>query len=339
MSDRQLPTLRDRIRGSLFGLAVSDALGAPVEFKKRGTFEPVTGFRYIETFGMPPGTWTDDTSMTLCLAQSLIDTQGTFTPQNTLRNYIKWYREGYLSGADYCFDIGMATRRALEIWERWFKTGEGVLGEGEGDVRGHESGLGEIKVTLDKVDYCGNGSLMRSSPIPLVYSHSLSSVSTNAVISSNITHPHQANTEACLAYTTLIARALHGRSKTDLAHELGNWEFKTKDLKKRFEEMKAVGDWEGRSSDSIKSTGWVVDTLEASCWAFFSTEGFEEGALRAVNLGDDADTVGAVYGALAGAYYGIDAIPKEWMEGLVKKEVVGKIADGLVELAEKKVPS
>jgi ADP-ribosyl-[dinitrogen reductase] hydrolase len=89
--------------------------------------------------------------MSLCLAQSLIDTRGAFTPQNTLRNFVQWYREGYLSGADYCFDIGMATRRALEIWERWFEVGGGYLGEGEGDVKGHEEGLDEIKAAFGGV--------------------------------------------------------------------------------------------------------------------------------------------------------------------------------------------
>jgi ADP-ribosyl-[dinitrogen reductase] hydrolase len=206
-------------------------------------------------------------------------------------------------------------------------------------------------------EYCGNGSLMRASPIPLVYSHSLSTAYTHAMLSSDLTHPNPVNTEACLAYTMLITRALHGWSKADLARELGNWEFRTMNLKKRFEGMKAVGDWEMKDEDSIKSTGWVVDTLEASCWAFFSTNDFREGALKVVNLGeplplniftegllvlcigpgDDADTVGAIYGALAGAYYGFNAIPKEWVEGLVKREVVGQIADGLIELAEKEV--
>ena len=127
---------------------------------------------------------------------------------------------------------------------------------------------------------------MRASPIPLIYSHSLSTAYTNAALSSNLTHPNPANTEACLAYTMLIAHALRGWSKTDLAHELGNWEFKTENLRKRLEGMKAVGDWEARVEDSIKSTGWVVDTLEASCWAFFSTNGFKEGALKVVNLGE-----------------------------------------------------
>ncbi|KAI9773231.1 MAG: hypothetical protein M1839_002193 [Geoglossum umbratile] len=335
MSDQSPPALGDRIRGSIFGLAITDALGSPVEFKKRGTFEPVTGFRYAGTFGMPAGTWTDDTSMSLCLAQSLIDTRGTFTPQNVLRNFIRWYSEGYLSAADYCFDIGNGTRTALGIWERWFKVGGGYLGDSEGDVKGHEKGLEEIKIVLSGENCCGNGSLMRASPIPLVYSHSLPTVHAHATTSSNLTHPHPANADACLAYSTLIARALRGAPKADLARELGSWEFKTKDLKKRFEGMKTVGDWEGRAEAGIKSTGWVVDTLEASCWAFFSTGSFEEGALKVVNLGDDADTVGAIYGALAGAYYGVNAIPKAWMEGLVKKEVVGAIANGLVELAEK----
>ncbi|KAH0565499.1 hypothetical protein GP486_001108 [Trichoglossum hirsutum] len=203
MSYQDLPALSSRIRGSLFGLAVTDALGGPAEFHMRGTFEQVVGYRYNEISDLPPGTWSDDTSMTLCLAQSLIDSHGTFVPQDSLRKYIRWYREGYLSAIDRCFDIGMTTRRALAIWERHFAAGGGFLGEREMDERGHEEGLAEVK------------------------------------------------------------RALSGKAS------------------------------------------------------------------------DDADTVGAIYGALAGAYYGVDAIPKEWIEGLMKKEVVGRIADGVVDLADK----
>ncbi|KAH0545488.1 hypothetical protein FGG08_000489 [Glutinoglossum americanum] len=335
MLHQQSPPLGDRIRGSLFGLAIADALGAPVEFQKRGTFEPVVGYRHNETFDTPPGTWTDDTSMTLCLAQSLIDTSGTFTPQDAVRKYLRWYREGYLSSIDECFDIGMATRRAMEIWWRFFRVGGGFLGEGEMDVKGHEEGLEEIKKALGGKECCGNGSLMRASPIALLYFRSLPTACAHAATSSTLTHPHPANTEACIVYTLLLIRALHGAPKPEIASELGAWKFQDKDLKERFEGCKTVEDWGRRSEEGIRSSGWVVDTLEAACWAFFSTDGFEEGALRVVNLGDDADTVGAVYGALGGAHYGVDAIPKEWMEGLAKREVIEKIAEGVAELAER----
>lgn len=106
-----------RIRGSFYGVAVVDALGGPVEFRRRGTFPPVTGFRYNSNFDLAPGTWTDDTSMTLCLAQSLVEREGNFVVHDQIRKYVKWKEEGYMSATGTCFDIGNATRQSLSIWK------------------------------------------------------------------------------------------------------------------------------------------------------------------------------------------------------------------------------
>ena len=105
-----------RIRGSLYGIAVVDALGGPVEFHRRGTFAPVISFRFNANFGLKPGTWTDDTSTLLCLAQSLVDTEGKFTIHDQIRKYVNWYDDGYMSATGKCFDIGNATRQSLDIW-------------------------------------------------------------------------------------------------------------------------------------------------------------------------------------------------------------------------------
>ncbi|MCJ1449955.1 hypothetical protein MMC28_000283, partial [Mycoblastus sanguinarius] len=111
-----MTTQSSRIRGSLYGVAVVDALGGPVEFHRRGTFTPIASYRYNRNFGLAPGTWTDDTSMTLCLAQSIIDRDGKFCLHDQIRKYVKWWEEGYMSATGKCFDIGNATRQALEIW-------------------------------------------------------------------------------------------------------------------------------------------------------------------------------------------------------------------------------
>lgn len=123
-------SLPSRIRGSLYGVATVDALGGPVEFHSRGTFPPVTSFRHNPNFNLAPGTWTDDTSMTLCLAQSLVDTHGVFVARDQIKKYIAWYDDGYMSATGKCFDIGMATRTALTIWRDFFYAGRG--GEGKG---------------------------------------------------------------------------------------------------------------------------------------------------------------------------------------------------------------
>jgi ADP-ribosyl-[dinitrogen reductase] hydrolase len=127
---------------------------------------------------------------------------------------------------------------------------------------------------------------MRASPFGLIYSYSLPTAHVHVATSSALTHPHPTNTEACVAYTTILFRALHGTPKPDIARELGSWEFRDADLRRRFEGCNVVEDWERRREDGIRSSGWVVDTFEAVCWAFFSTSNFAEGALRAVNLGE-----------------------------------------------------
>ncbi len=116
-------TTSSRIRGSLYGAAIVDALGGPVEFRRRGTFRLVTGFRYNSNFDLAPGTWTDDTSMTLCLAQSLVEREGRFVVYDQIRKYVQWMEEGYMSANGKCFDVGMATREALGIWKECMASG------------------------------------------------------------------------------------------------------------------------------------------------------------------------------------------------------------------------
>ncbi|BCS23220.1 ADP-ribosylglycohydrolase family protein [Aspergillus puulaauensis] len=325
------PTVASRIKGSIFGVAVVDALGGPVEFHARGSFEPVTDFQHNATFGVPPGTWTDDTSMTLCLAKSLIDSKGQFVAQAAIRNYIEWHENGYLSATDNCFDVGIGTTRALKIWKTYFEQSPGVKKD---DPVGHEGGQPAIDKALKREYSCGNGSLMRISPIGLVYFRDMDEALYNAAASSNATHPYPTCAECCVIYTKLIVRALNGASKEDLAQEVVSTEFKDTKLKQQLSRYTSLQDWQATDEDVIKSSGYVVSTLDAALWSFFTTSTFESGALRAVNLGDDADTVGAVYGGLAGAFYGLGAIPSGWVAGLQKREVVDEIASGLVSLSQ-----
>ncbi|KAL3457920.1 putative ADP-ribosylglycohydrolase [Aspergillus heterothallicus] len=326
----EAPSIQSRIKGSIFGVAVVDALGGPVEFQPRGSFDPVTDFQHNDTFDVPPGTWTDDTSMTLCLAQALIDSKGEFIPQAAIRNYIKWWQNGYLSATNECFDIGSGTIKALTIWLRYFDRSRRLK---EDDPQGHEGGQPEIDKALRREQFCGNGSLMRVTPIALVYYRNMSEALANAAAASDVTHPYPTCAEACTLYTGLLVLALHGTSKASLATHLADAPIKDPKLQARLSQYRSLADWVSQDEDNIKSSGFVVSTLEAALWAFFSTGSFQEGALRAVNLGWDADTVGAVYGGLAGAFYGIEQIPTAWVEGLMRGDVVGGVAEGLVRLA------
>ena len=315
-----------RIRGSLYGVAVCDALGGPVEFCWRGTFPPVTGLQYNPNFNLPPGCWTDDTSMTLCLAQSLIDNKGTFVPGDQVKNYVRWYEQGYMSSIGRCFDIGNATRTALSIWRKYL--------DSKGSVEDVEGGQGAIDKSLKKKIQCGNGSLMRVSPIGLVFHKEPAKAIEYAALSSQVTHPYPTNAEACKMYTMLIAAMFDNLSKSDLASMVAGWQFEDQDLQSRFGKYRDLGSWQEVGAEQISSSGYVVHSLEASLWAFFTTAAFEEGALKVVNLGDDADTVGAIYGGIAGAFYGVESVPQTWLEGLVAKSMVDAVVDGIVALIE-----
>lgn len=178
---------------------------------------------------------------------------------------------------------------------------------------------------------------MRLAPIPLVYHRTPAIALQNAALSSILTHPHPTNTEACQVYTRLITLIFSSSPppKAELATTLATYPFAAGKLRDRFRKYTDLASFAAVGEDGIHSSGYVVSTLEAALWAFFTTDGFREGALKAVNLGYDADTVGAVYGGLAGAFYGVGDVPREWLEGLARRDMVEKVVEGVVKLVEK----
>ena len=296
--DRGIDTL-SRFRGSLLGLAAGDALGTTLEFSPPGSFEPIDGLVGGGPFGLEPGQWTDDTSLALCLAESLVVT-GRLDLVDQLERYVRWYREGHLSSNGRLVDIGNATRAALERFER------------TGDPRGGRKDPATA----------GNGSLMRLAPVPLFFASSEAAASAAAGESSLTTHGAPAAVDACRSYGVLVARAVSGAPKEEV---LARVELEL------VPEVAAVvaGSFREKEPPAIRGGGYVVDSLEAALWAFARSDSFREGALLAVNLGDDADTTGAVYGQLAGAFYGEGGIPAEWRERLALRETIEELADGL----------
>lgn len=281
----------DRCRGALLGLALGDALGVPLEFSKRDV-RTVSGLEGGGPFNLAPGDWTDDTSMACCLAYSLIKCRG-FDPAHQMQCYSDWYRYGAYSPTNDCFDIGNATRAALE---RFLKTGEAYAGS-------------------DAASSAGNGSLMRLAPVPVFYFDSFENAVHYSGLSSQTTHRAIEAIDACRYFGGLIHGALHGVSKEHLLNGLyspieGYWE--AHPLTATIEAI-ALGSYKSKSRNQISSSGYVVHTLEAALWAFHHHDTFRDGVLAAVNLADDSDTVGAVFGQLAGAYYGETALPVEWL--------------------------
>ena len=295
----------NRFLGCLLGLASGDAVGTAVEFSPRGTFAPVTDMTGGGPFGLQAGEWTDDTSMALCLAESLLERKG-FDAHDQMERYCRWRREGYLSSTGVCFDIGSTVATALRKYEM---TGEPF----SGSMDPHTA---------------GNGSLMRLAPIPMYYCEDLDQVAHFSEESSRTTHGAQEAVDGCRLFGVMVALALRGESKEGLlvrGHEIAQ---RGRQFAPRIEQIATSG-YKGKEADEIRGSGYVVESLEAALWCFHGTESFQDAILRAVNLGDDADTTAAVCGQIAGAYYGVGAIPATWLAKLAKKDQIERLADGL----------
>jgi ADP-ribosyl-[dinitrogen reductase] hydrolase len=306
--------VRDRCRGALLGLAVGDALGTTVEFKAPGTFKPITDLVGGGQFGLEPGQWTDDTSMALCLAESLIEKRG-FDPKDQMDRYGRWWKEGYLSSTGTCFDIGVTVRTALA---HYLQTGEPFAGSTDPFA-------------------AGNGSLMRLAPVVLAFRRNVELAIRNAGDSSRTTHAAPTTIDACRYFAGLLLGALEGRSKKELFSSFfypdpDEQYWKRHPLSPEIAEI-ANGSFKQKQPPAIIGNGFVVRSLEAALWAFYHSDSFRDGALRAVNLGNDADTTGAIYGQLAGAFYGLNAIPVEWIERLTMCDFIRERADALFDFS------
>jgi ADP-ribosyl-[dinitrogen reductase] hydrolase len=291
----------DRFRGSLLGLAVGDAVGTTVEFQRRGSFPPVTDMVGGGPFHLKPGQWTDDTSMALCLAISLVTRRG-FDPVDQMSRYRDWYQNGYLSSTGICFDIGNTVRIALE---RYMRTGDPFSG------------------STDPYS-AGNGSLMRLAPVPMFYFSDRKQAIHFAGESSRTTHGARECVEACQLFAEMLYSALSSRSKDDILFHttVSLTAAKIRDI--------ASGTYRQKSADQIQGTGYVIKSLEAALWCFYQTDTFETAILQAANLGDDADTTAAICGQIAGAYYGESDIPVKWLDHLWMRDEITDLADSLL---------
>ena len=299
---------QQRYQGCLMGLAVGDAVGTTVEFKSRGSFPPVDDMVGDGPFRLNPGEWTDDTSMALCLADSLVASGG-FDAADQMDRYVRWWRDGYMSSTGSCFDIGNATRDALG---RYRETGEPFAG------------------STDPYS-AGNGSLMRLAPAPLFFASDPERAIRMSGESSCTTHGATTCIDACRYFGGLLVGTVQGLDKATLlslryAPVAGLWE--REPLCAEIDEI-AGGSFKDKEPPAIVGSGYVVESLEAALWAFHHSTDFRDGCLLAVNLGDDADTTAAIYGQIAGAYYGIDGIPAEWRERVAMGDLIIQLADGL----------
>ncbi|CAF1371036.1 unnamed protein product, partial [Rotaria sordida] len=313
----------NRVKGSMFGMALGDALGAHVEFRPRQYLveHPVQDLQEGGTWGLKKGQFTDDTSMGLCLANSLIARRD-FVPYDQLLRYKWWFRHGYMSSTGQCFDIDSATSQSLREFERHqqsFATKHHISLD-QLDSLSDPDLLAKFDVNCSESGAAGNGALMRLAPVPLFfYQHPTEAIEFSGV-SGIITHGDQKAYDACRYYGALIVAALRGETKTQLLDNnfyLNHkpW-FNNKQLTQEVMNV-AQGSYKkpGGYSDGIRGKGYIIRALEAALWAFcYDGNSFEKGVLDAVNLGDDTDTTAAIYGQLAGAYYGYDKLPQKWVK-------------------------
>lgn len=272
-------------------------------------FDLVTDMTGGGPFKLQAGQWTDDTSLALCLAESL--NEDGYDASSQMAKYVRWWREGYLSSNGRCFDIGMTTRNALADFE---DDGEPYAGE-------------------TSVNAAGNGSLMRLAPVPMYYSMDIEEAIQKSGDSSRTTHGALTCIDACRYYGSLIVKALNGATKEEILSSdcvtFGYFSQEGNELCPEIAEI-AGGSFKVREPPTIVGSGYVVKSLEAALWAFFNTDNFEDAILDAVNLGNDADTTAAICGQLAGAYYGMEGIPNTWLNRLTMSSEIEQMAVNLM---------
>jgi ADP-ribosyl-[dinitrogen reductase] hydrolase len=292
----------NKVFGSIMGLAIGDALGAPVEFKKRGEYSSIEIYQSGGEFNLPAGFWTDDTTLALCILESLIQKDG-FNLTDQMNNFLKWWEYGFLSSTGKCFDIGNTTKAALN---RYKLNGNPLAGL--------------------PTDPATNGALMRLAPVPIFFHHSLSDSIKYSILQTKATHAPIECVEASMLLAYVIYFALSGKNKFEIL-KFTHFEMP---LETRLAELKS-GLYKSKLESEISGSGQAFTTLEAAFYAFFKFDNFLDGLKFVVNLGDDTDTVGAVYGQIAGAYYGINDIPEYYIEKLFEKEMIMNKIEKLLE--------
>lgn len=286
----------DRALGSLLGLAVGDALGTTLEFERRDVRPHHGEITGGGPFRLPAGAWTDDTAMAVAMARSMVN-RGGFEPADVMGEFVRWWREGAHSCTGTCFDIGGTTAASLARFER---TGEPLAGAPDE----HSA---------------GNGALMRLAPVAIATFDDPAQADRLARLSSLTTHGAPQSEDACALFVRLLHEAFAGADP--LAPREGSFHPEVAAV--------AAGAWREKEREAISSSGYVVHTLEAALWCVGRAATFEEAVVLAVNLADDADTVGAVTGQLAGAVHGASAIPARWLEVLAWRDELERLAAAL----------
>ena len=314
--------MRNQWLDGIMGVAVGDALGMPAQFRPRSDFvdNPITGMEYCENFDVPAGTWSDDTSMTLAMLDS-IHSLRKVDADDVAGKFVEWLYDGKYGPFGKAIDIGLTCETGIVD----YKSGCDVYTCGKTGGRAN-----------------GNGSLMRTMPVCLWYAieehegraavdHAISDIH----LLGGLTHNHIRAKMACGLYFFCVRELLYGEGSLKERLQKGldrGFAYYEGDIANRVElsrygRLRDLTEFATCPESDIKTSGYVVDSLEAAIWGLITTESYKECELKLVNLGDDADTVGAIAGGLAGLYYGYDSIPTEWLDVIVQKEYIESLCE------------
>lgn len=307
--------MENKVKAGIMGICIGDALGVPVEFKDRDYLKrfPVTEMQEFGSHNQPKGTWSDDSSLTLCLAEVL--TKG-YNLEKIGQSFVKWVRYGHWTAHGRLFDIGGTTREAIA---RLIK---GESARFSGNIFEEDN---------------GNGSLMRILPLAfyLKDEENIDNIYQTVKEVSTITHGHFRSVFACFIYVIFVIQLLKGKNKAgaytdtqEIALEYAGKQWFSLSEVELFQRI-LKNDISVYPKDEIRGSGYVLHSLEASLWSFLNSESYSEAVLKAVNLGEDTDTTGAITGGLAGIYYGFEDIPKQWINELVRKDDIEKLCEKL----------
>jgi ADP-ribosyl-[dinitrogen reductase] hydrolase len=305
---------KDAVYGALFGVAIGDALGVPVEFNGRATLlvRPITDFEGYKSHFQPPGTFSDDSSLTFCLAESLCNG---YNLADIGAKFVQWRDQGYWTARGDVFDIGNSTASAIS------RLRKGTRPELAGDFF---------------EDCNGNGSLMRI--LPLLFYIKDFGIEQRFEITkdvSSITHGHIRSVIACFYYLEFALQILQGKNKEDAysatAKLVKEFLQKTEIIPDEIDQFASLlhQNIAEKEMNEIRSSGYVLDTLQAAIWCLMTTTNYKEAVIKAVNLGSDTDTTGAVTGGLAGLYYGFENIPKKWRKEILRRDDIADLSQRL----------
>jgi ADP-ribosylation/crystallin J1 len=297
--------------GAIIGHAVGDAMGFPTEFSKREELlqNPVIEMIDSPDVGQPAGSWSDDTAMEIATIDSFIQKKY-FDYKDIMDKWVKWISKSEYTPTGVAFDIGRTCLKA---------------------IKKYCNGTAPLQCGSTSMNENGNGSLMRILPVALyAYSKNLDDISIRKLVNevSSLTHAHEVSRLGCYIYVQFIICLLKGNTKQEAYKHIQDLDYRSFRMDSIHHYARILNEQiEFQILDNIKSTGYIVDTLESAIWIFMNAQHYKEAIIASTNIGGDTDTIGAIVGSMAGIYYGFESIPSNWLDKLQRRDYLMELVD------------